>query len=134
MNTTFDALTAVGRSVVNVSRPSLTLRSTISGRPGSKNGSSPALSFSIFVASESTQMTLLPKSARQAPETRPTYPVPTTVSVYKMRSFRVRARWRVVEPGSSGLARAIHDPPGWKRGVTLEALRVAVKRRVTRYG
>src|SRR5215471_3548723 len=89
MNTIFEVLTAAGRSVVNVSRPSLTLRATISGRPGSKNGSSPALSFSIFTASESTQMTLLPKSARQAPETRPTYPVPTTVSVYKGLSFRV---------------------------------------------
>jgi len=50
----------------------LTFRATISGKPGSKNGSSPALSRSILPVSESTQMTLLPKSARQAPETSPT--------------------------------------------------------------
>src|SRR2546430_4782587 len=36
----------------------------------------PALSVSIFVASQSTQTTLWPPSAKQVPVTSPTYPVP----------------------------------------------------------
>jgi len=38
----------------------------------------PFLSASIFSLLLSTQMTLFPKSARHAPETEPTYPVPIT--------------------------------------------------------
>src|SRR5580700_3768932 len=38
----------------------------------------PALSVAIFDSSLSTQMTSFPFSARQAPTTSPTYPVPTT--------------------------------------------------------
>src|SRR5437870_9444168 len=38
----------------------------------------PAFSMLIFGSSLSTQMTVFPFSARQAPTTRPTYPVPTT--------------------------------------------------------
>src|SRR5688572_29672749 len=41
-------------------------------------GISPRRSASTFAASASTQTTVLPFSARQAPTTRPTYPVPTT--------------------------------------------------------
>jgi hypothetical protein len=40
--------------------------------PGSKMVSSPRLSFSTFRSSMSTQITSLPISAKQAPETRPT--------------------------------------------------------------
>src|SRR4029078_9925743 len=41
-------------------------------------GICPCCSMSIFCATLSTQVTSMPKSARQAPVTRPTYPVPTT--------------------------------------------------------
>ena len=39
-------------------------------------GISPRWRAAIFAASLSTQTTFIPKSARQAPVTRPTYPVP----------------------------------------------------------
>ena len=41
-------------------------------------GTSPRFSAAILASSMSTQTTVLPFSARQAPTTRPTYPVPTT--------------------------------------------------------
>src|SRR5690349_5667488 len=41
----------------------------------------PAFNVSIFFWSLSTQMTSLPLSAKQAPATRPTYPVPITASL-----------------------------------------------------
>src|ERR1051326_820375 len=41
-------------------------------------GICPFFSASIFLTSTSTQMTSLPKSARPAPVTNPTYPVPMT--------------------------------------------------------
>src|SRR5436309_72590 len=40
---------------------------------------------SIFAWSTSTQVTVLPVSARQPPTTRPTYPVPTTVMFMLLR-------------------------------------------------
>src|SRR5581483_11259109 len=42
-------------------------------------GDSPCLSFSIFSGTISTHVTLLPRSAKQAAVTRPTYPTPMTV-------------------------------------------------------
>jgi hypothetical protein len=60
----------------------LQFRATISGKPGSKKGNSRDFMRSIFAASLSTQVTVLPKSAKQAPVTNPTYPVPTTVMSY----------------------------------------------------
>src|SRR5438309_4797117 len=47
-----------------------------SSSPGSKIGTLPARKISIFRESLSTQVTLWPTSAKQAPVTRPTYPEP----------------------------------------------------------
>src|SRR5919109_3751440 len=41
-------------------------------------GTRPFLSIRIFASSLSTHVTSLPVSARQAPRTNPTYPLPTT--------------------------------------------------------
>src|SRR5438034_10422995 len=63
-------------SSVNVSRSRL--RSTSSARPGSWNGIRPARSASIFSGTTSRTTTLWPRSAKQAPVTRPTHPAPKT--------------------------------------------------------
>src|SRR6266850_5412417 len=98
MNTTRAPLSAVARSLENLSRPSRTLRPTSSGSPGSKNGSSSPRRRSTLAVSLSTQVTRLPKSARHAPVTRPTYPVPTTVMAYKEEPFQLIP----VNPGRGG--------------------------------
>ena len=72
MKTTSESCTARSASVVNESRPDCVLRRTISSRPGSKIGISPASSRSILPASLSTQVTRIPNSAKHAPVTRPT--------------------------------------------------------------
>ncbi len=63
--------------VAKCRRPAALLRPTRSDSPGSYIGISPALSRAIFSVSMSTQVTLTPISAKHAPETSPTYPVPT---------------------------------------------------------
>src|ERR1041384_2621873 len=65
-------------SVLNPSLPSLTPFATRASNPGSKIGITPELIEAIWLSSLSTQVTLIPKSAKQAPETSPTYPVPIT--------------------------------------------------------
>src|SRR5207244_1163509 len=47
-------------------------------RPGSNIGSLPRFKLAILGLSMSKQMTSWPISAKQTPDTRPTYPVPTT--------------------------------------------------------
>ena len=59
-------------SSVNDRRPALTFLATRSSRPGSKIGISPRCSRSILDGSLSMQVTTCPKSAKQAPDTRPT--------------------------------------------------------------
>ena len=44
--------------------------------PGSKIGISPRFRRAILSSSRSTQTTSIPNSEKQAPDTRPTYPVP----------------------------------------------------------
>src|SRR5512141_1485976 len=75
----------------------------------------------IFVSSLSMQVTSIPKSARQAPVTRPTYPVPTMQMF--MRLLRMGAAARGAQPaessvpgaglssaGSSAVDRAAEEP------------------------
>ena len=76
MNTASAPATAPAVSVVKLSRPAAALRATSASRPGSKIGISPARRRSILAASLSMQVTKWPKSAKQAPDTSPTYPVP----------------------------------------------------------
>ena len=71
-NTTSTSFRHDFRSVVKCNRPTLQLRLTISSRPGSYIGISPALRRSIFLLSMSTHVTLIPISEKQAPETSPT--------------------------------------------------------------
>ena len=56
-----------------------TFFNTMVSKPGSKIGMTPWFSFSILTGSISTQVTLFPISAKQVPETSPTYPDPITV-------------------------------------------------------
>src|SRR5213078_3381725 len=79
MRMTSERSMAAPTSVVNSSRPSRWLRITSGSSPGSWIGSRFCRNPSIFAASTSTQRTSFPVSAKQAPATRPTYPVPTTV-------------------------------------------------------
>src|SRR4029077_11928562 len=72
--------TLAGTSVEKVSRPACSFLCTIASRPGSKIGMLPCFSRPILRSSRSRQNTELPASARQALVTRPTYPVPTTVT------------------------------------------------------
>ena len=76
-NTTSTSSRQEVRSVVKCRRPASTLRFTSSSSPGSYMGISPRSSESILAWSISTQVTLMPISAKHAPETSPTYPVPT---------------------------------------------------------
>ena len=68
--------TAVAASVVKLSRPASAFRRTRSSRPGSLEEMSRSRSRSIFSASISTQRTSWPCALKQAPVTRPTFPVP----------------------------------------------------------
>jgi hypothetical protein len=72
MNTASASRMAWEGSVVKKSRPCSTLSFTNSSRPGSKIGISPFCSRAILPASLSTQVTVWPKSAKHAPDTRPT--------------------------------------------------------------
>jgi hypothetical protein len=65
-------LTPAARSVVKVSRPAAALPPTSWSSPGSKIGIRPDSIAAIFPASLSTHTTSCPKSAKQAPDTRPT--------------------------------------------------------------
>ena len=49
---------------------------------------------STLRASMSTQTTVLPISAKQVPETRPTYPVPTTAMFMREEGRRSGVRYR----------------------------------------
>ncbi len=77
LNTTSTSSRHSFRSVVKCSRPSFTLRDTRSSSPGSYMGIVPLMRLSILRLSMSTHVTSMPTSAKQAPDTRPTYPVPT---------------------------------------------------------
>ena len=73
------------REVVNLSLPSLLFLSNSFSSPGSKMVILPADSRSTLFLSISTQVTILPVSAKQVPVTKPTYPVPITaifMSIY----------------------------------------------------
>src|SRR5688500_43509 len=69
-------------------------------------GMSPASSASTFAASESTHATVLPFSARHAPTTRPTYPVPTT-PIFRFPPLLER---QYAEARQSSRRTAGHDP------------------------
>ena len=68
--------TAKDKSVVNFILPDEKFLLTSSFKPGSKNGILFLFNKEIFFLSLSTHQTLFPKSAKQAPLTRPTYPTP----------------------------------------------------------
>src|ERR1700738_4917744 len=87
MNTASAPATAAARSVVKKSRPDAILAATSAPSPGSKIGTSPRCSRAIFAASWSTQATVDPNSEKHAPETRPTYPVPTIAIRIRSTSF-----------------------------------------------
>ena len=72
MKTASASRTASAASAAKNSRPSRTFEATSWSSPGSKIGISPFFSRAILPASLSTQVTTWPKSAKQAPETRPT--------------------------------------------------------------
>src|SRR3954466_5309308 len=72
--------TLAATSVEKRSRPACSFLCTMASRPGSKIGILPCFSRPILRSSRSRQNTELPASARQAPVTSPTYPVPTTVT------------------------------------------------------
>ena len=90
MNCSVPCATARATSVVKCSRPAVTLRSTMTPSPGSWIGMPPDWSRRIFSAFTSMHITSLPISARQAPETRPTYPVPTTVTFMQASCYKNR--------------------------------------------
>ena len=71
-----DAYIDAAKFVEKLSRSSCTFYSTVSLRPGSKIGITPAQSADIFAPSRSTQATAWPNSEKQAAETSPTYPLP----------------------------------------------------------
>ena len=75
-NTTSASAAAAGVSVVKLSRPASTLRATRSARPGSCESSSRRSRRSILSESISAQRTSCPSALKQAPVTRPTFPVP----------------------------------------------------------
>src|ERR1700730_2032986 len=87
MTTASAPATAPARSVVKKSRPDAILAATSAPSPGSKIGTSPRCSRAIFAASWSTQATVDPNSEKHAPETRPTYPVPTIAIRIRSTSF-----------------------------------------------
>jgi hypothetical protein len=72
MNTASASRIAWAASVSKKSRPALTLLAISASSPGSKIGMPPARSCAIFCLSLSMQVTTWPKSAKQAPLTRPT--------------------------------------------------------------
>ncbi len=74
--TTSASSTASATSVVNRKRSRF--RSRSSWRPSSWIGTLPRRSASIFSATTSRTTTSCPRSAKQAPVTRPTYPAPKT--------------------------------------------------------
>jgi hypothetical protein len=84
MNCSVPCATAASASVVKCRRPASTLRWIMSCSPGSWIGTPPAFSRSILRASTSRQSTSLPTSARQVPDTNPTYPLPIIV-IFKRR-------------------------------------------------
>src|SRR5512145_133326 len=98
--------TLAGTSVENVSRPASRLRFTIGSSPGSKIGTRPAFSKRILSSLTSRQNTVLPASARQAPVTRPTYPVPMTVTFMRVYSWAqielFRSTRRIGLPAAAG--------------------------------
>ncbi len=67
-----DFFTASFKFEVNSIRSSLIFFLRISSKPGSYIGEIPLLNLSILFLSWSTQMTLLPRSAKQTPLTKPT--------------------------------------------------------------
>src|SRR5262249_29637112 len=79
MNTASAPRTDSPSAVVNANRPCSRFERTISPSPGSKIGISPAFRVEIFILSLSTHVTWWPKSAIQAPETRPTKQLPIIV-------------------------------------------------------
>src|SRR5688572_15177456 len=89
MKMTVDVRTASARSVEKRKRRTAALRDTTSASPGSKNGIVPARSASIRETSVSTHTTEWPKSARHAPVTSPTYPVPTIAIFIGLRTLRL---------------------------------------------
>ena len=72
MNCSVPWATAASTSVVNRSRPAVTLRAIIASRPGSWMGTPPAFRMSILRLSTSRHSTSLPTSAKHAPVTSPT--------------------------------------------------------------
>src|SRR5216683_2566142 len=76
MNTASASATGRESSVVKSSRFSRVFPTTRRSRSGSNMGISPFRSRAILSASLSTQVTWCPKSAKQAPDTSPTYPEP----------------------------------------------------------
>src|SRR5262245_32635883 len=97
--------TLAGTSVEKLSRPACSFLCTIASRPGSKIGILPCFSRPILRSSRSRQNTELPASARQAPVTRPTYPVPTIVTFTRISGGEVEffgAPRRVGLPAAAG--------------------------------
>ena len=74
-----DILICPNKSVVKDKFSFFMFCTTIRSKPDSKMGMIPLFNFSIFIGSISTQVTLLPTSAKHEPETSPTYPEPIIV-------------------------------------------------------
>src|SRR4051794_22280265 len=74
------SLAASAASAVNRSRPVAIASSSLSCRPGSWSGSSPADSCSALAGLVSNPTTSCPSQDRQTAVTEPTYPVPTTAT------------------------------------------------------
>ena len=71
-----DFFIAFFKLVVKNNLPALKFFLINSLNPGSYIGDIPEFNFSIFFLSLSTHITVFPKSEKQVPLTRPTYPVP----------------------------------------------------------
>ena len=105
MKTASAPVTAVFRSVVNDSRPAAALLATSWSSPGSKIGISPREGARSCSASMSTQVTDTPKSEKQAPETRPTYPSRSSQCAWARSPLVV-----IVNAAQNGLSRALFPP------------------------
>src|SRR3954466_1310091 len=107
--------TLAATSVEKRSRPACSFLCTMASRPGSKIGILPCFSRPILRSSRSRQNTELPASARQAPVTSPTYPVPTTVTFMRPS----RGQFELL-----GAPRRIRLPAAARRAAPVELARL----------
>ena len=90
LNTISTSSITLSRDVVKCNLPAAELRATNSSNPGSYMGIIPAIRLSIFCLSISTHVTSTPISAKQAPDTSPTYPDPTMAIFINYRFYKLQ--------------------------------------------